>query len=114
VGRRLSELLGEGSIISRSNIHQFAILVEHNRGEIDTQEITHRIRDRFLSPIHIDKSKIYLNISIGITHSQFGYDRMEDVLRDAETAVSHAAALGGGQDQTFDQWLYEVSDLHHL
>ena len=54
-------------------------------------------------------------MSVGIALSSAGYNRPEEILRDADTAMYRAKALGGVRHQMFDHTMHaEAMALLHL
>jgi len=49
---------------------------------------------------------VFTSVSIGIAPSVIGYDRPEDILRDADTAMYYAKSLGGSCYQVFDKSMH--------
>jgi len=56
----------------------------------------------------VNNHRITCTASIGITTSAMGYQRAEDMLRDADTAMYHAKSVGRARYAIFDQ------DMHDL
>jgi EAL domain-containing protein (putative c-di-GMP-specific phosphodiesterase class I) len=54
------------------------------------------------APFTLDGKQIYTSSSIGIALSSIGYDKPEDLLRDADTAMYRAKTLGKGRYEVFD------------
>ena len=66
-----------------------------------------RVRNQFLLPLNLDGHEVFTSASIGIALSSTGYERAEDVLRDADTAMYRAKALGEGRHEVFDKSMHE-------
>jgi diguanylate cyclase (GGDEF)-like protein/PAS domain S-box-containing protein len=60
-------------------------------------------------PQIVGGQELRANASIGVAVWSAGYDRAEDLLRDAEAAMYHAKASGEGRFQIFDQAMHEAA-----
>jgi EAL domain-containing protein (putative c-di-GMP-specific phosphodiesterase class I) len=58
-------------------------------------------------PYHVKGHTIHSSASIGITTSSMGYERAEDMLRDADTAMYNAKASGKARFILFDRQMHE-------
>jgi EAL domain-containing protein (putative c-di-GMP-specific phosphodiesterase class I) len=57
--------------------------------------------------LNLDGHEVFTSPSIGIALSSTGYERPEDLLRDADTAMYRAKALGEGRAEVFDRSMHE-------
>jgi EAL domain-containing protein (putative c-di-GMP-specific phosphodiesterase class I) len=74
--------------------------------ETQANAVAMRIQDAFKSPVVIGGREVFTSASIGIAFSASGYDRPEDLLRDADTAMYRAKSLGNGRTQIFDREMH--------
>jgi EAL domain-containing protein (putative c-di-GMP-specific phosphodiesterase class I) len=58
------------------------------------------------APFHLEGHEVFESASIGIALSVTGYERAQDIIRDADTAMYRAKALGGGRHAVFDQAMH--------
>jgi len=92
--------------ISRLGGDEFAILLEEVNGIKDAIRVTERIHSRLNSATMIGAVNRSTTASIGITLFNGNYTNPQDMLRDADTAMYRAKALGGGRHQIFDTTMY--------
>jgi len=58
-------------------------------------------------PFSLNGQEIFVSASMGIAVSTTGYDKPEDVMRDADTALNRAKAQGKAGYQIFDPAMHE-------
>jgi diguanylate cyclase (GGDEF)-like protein len=107
LARRLSECLRPMDTLARLGGDEFAILLEDIRDLSDATEVADRIHERLTSAFSLNGQEIYATTSIGIALNNAGYDRPQDVLRDADTAMYRAKALGKARYAVFDSSMRE-------
>jgi diguanylate cyclase (GGDEF)-like protein/PAS domain S-box-containing protein len=102
VGRKLADCIRPGDTIARLGGDEFAILLENIIDLAFTVNVAERIQKKLAVPIDIKNHKIFTSISIGIALSSSGYERPEQVLRDADIAMYEAKGRGNGSYEIFD------------
>ena len=88
--------------IARLGGDEFTILLESIRHAADASAVAERIHRELAAPFHIDGHEVFASASVGIVTSVHGYDSPEAVLRDADTAMYRAKALGKARSELFD------------
>ena len=79
------------------------ILLLHNVGSvIDATRVADRITASLSRPFEVAGREIYVSTSIGIAVGGPGYHTADELLRDADTAMYRAKALGKGRSEVFD------------
>src|SRR5271157_2110919 len=73
----------------------------------DVTRAVERVRNQFLLPLTLDGREVFTSASMGIALSSTGYQHAEDLLRDADTAMYRAKALGEGRHEVFDKSMHE-------
>ncbi len=73
---------------------EFAILLEGGRDVSDAVRVADRIHDRLAAPINLGGHEVFATASIGIAVHTPEYERPEDLLRDADTAMYRAKSSG--------------------
>ena len=86
---------------------EFIVLLEGLRDCRDSTRVAQRCLEVLAVPFRIDGREIVVRGSIGLTSSERGYVRAEDVLRDADTAMYRAKGLGKGRYVHFDPAMHE-------
>jgi len=106
IARRLENCVRAGDTVARLGGDEFAILLDDVRHLEDVERITRQIEERLTAPLDLQGNEIYVSSSIGIVFGTSGYDRPEDVLRDADAAMYRAKALGRSRHEIFDEALH--------
>ncbi len=106
VARRLKTSLRLTDTIARLGGDEFAILIEDMRQKHDAIIVADRIQDMLSKPFLIDGQEVYTGASAGIAFSATGYERPEDLLRDADIAMYRAKAAGRGRYEVFNEAMH--------
>jgi diguanylate cyclase (GGDEF)-like protein len=107
VGKRLRSALRNSDTVSRLGGDEFAILMDDIKHNGDVNRVIERVRNQFLLPLNLDGREVFTSASMGIALSSTGYQHAEDLLRDADTAMYRAKALGRGRHEVFDNSMHE-------
>lgn len=100
--RRLEGCLRAADSVARFGGDEFAILLDDLKDVTDVMRFSRRIHQEMKLPFLLNEHEVFTSVSIGISLSSRGYDRSEDLLRDADTALCRAKALGKGRHEIFD------------
>jgi EAL domain-containing protein (putative c-di-GMP-specific phosphodiesterase class I) len=60
-------------------------------------------------PFNLNGHEVFTTVSIGIALSATGYERPDDVLRDADTAMYRAKTLGKARHEVFDKTMHALA-----
>lgn len=104
--QRLQQCVRPEDTVSRLGGDEFAILLNEVRDASDAIRVAERIEARLVSTSMLDSVKRSTTASIGITLFDINNPKPEDYLRDADTAMYRAKALGGNRHQLFDSAMY--------
>jgi diguanylate cyclase (GGDEF)-like protein len=100
---RLERILRPLDTLARFGGDEFAILLTSISSAEDAVRVAERILDDLKLPFDLRKNSSFTSASIGIALSSGGYDRPEDILRDADTAMYRAKENGKGRYEMFDK-----------
>jgi diguanylate cyclase (GGDEF)-like protein/PAS domain S-box-containing protein len=95
-----------GTTVAHVGGDEFAVLLEGIRESNDAVRVAKRIQDELQAPFEVEGHEVYTSTSIGIAVSSPDYERPEDLLRDADTAMFRAKALGKGSFVVFDAGMH--------
>ncbi|MEG4581383.1 EAL domain-containing protein [Microcoleus sp. MON1_C5] len=101
VARKLQACLRHTDAVARFGGDEFVLLLEDIKDIEEPNRVAERIQHQLRQPFNLDDYEVFTEISIGIIFSTMGYDRPEDVLRDADIAMYHAKAQGRGRYEVF-------------
>jgi diguanylate cyclase (GGDEF)-like protein/PAS domain S-box-containing protein len=115
VSRRLTACLRTTDTIARLAGDEFTILLEDLSDEREALRIVERLQKELQRPCKLGPCEIVVTASIGIATSLPAYERAEDMLRDADTAMYRAKSTGKACYQVFDREQYgpqsEIANL---
>ena len=106
IALRLETCIRPEDTVARMGGDEFTILIEGFEEVDDATRLADRIRHDLLRPFSIDGQKIFTAASIGIALSKTGYQRAEDVVRDADIAMYRAKALGRARYAVYDTGMH--------
>jgi diguanylate cyclase (GGDEF)-like protein/PAS domain S-box-containing protein len=98
--------LGGMPIMARLGGDEFTVLLDEIHNVSDATCVAERLQQQLDAPFTIGGHEVFTTASIGIALSATGYDRPEDILRDAETAMYRAKNRGKACHEVFDTAMY--------
>ncbi len=102
VARRLEDCIRAGDSIARVGDDEFAIILDDLTAPEDATRAADRVQAAMGRPVLIGGQEVTTSSSIGIALSKATYERPEDLLRDADTAMHRAKAHGRSRFEIFD------------
>ena len=108
IARRLANCLRPTDTAARLGGDEFTILLEGINDIWDAIRIAERIQAELRLPFALGEQEVFTTASIGIALSATGYERPEDLLRDADIAMYRAKDLGKARYEIFN------TDMHIL
>ena len=91
-----------GHTVARLEGDAFAILLDDITHARDATRVAERLLRELTLPFLVQGHEVFTSATIGIAVSATGYDRPEELLRDADTAMHRAKALGKTGYELFD------------
>jgi diguanylate cyclase (GGDEF)-like protein len=107
IAQRLGECLRSTDTVARLGGDEFAIIVADLENDETASTIAERIQEALHEPFHLGGHRVFSSASVGITLSSDKYQRAEDFLRDADTAMYRAKSQGRARHQLFDGHMHE-------
>jgi len=102
IAKRLQKSLSPFDTLARLGGDEFGILLE-NVSDIEMViSIAQHILDSLNQHFNVSRYQVFVNASIGVNWGSVNYDKPEYLLRDADTAMYGAKALGRGRFHIFD------------
>src|SRR5688572_6636083 len=115
IARRLETCLRPGDTVARLGGDEFTILLEDIDEIREAVAVAKRVEKELGLPFNLGGHEVFTTVSIGIAPSSTGYERPEDVLRDADTAMYRAKSLGKSRHELFDKEMHaHAVNLLHL
>jgi diguanylate cyclase (GGDEF)-like protein len=106
IGDRMRATVGADDFIARIGGDEFALLLAHRHDLGQVEDAVEMIQDALVAPMLIEGRAVYNTASIGIAVIEPTDERIEGVLRNADTAMYHAKALGRGRHAFFDHHMH--------
>ncbi len=127
IGKRLVDCVRKDDTVARTSGDEFLLLLRDIHRNDDVAMIAQKIRQQINSPYDFDGQGLFVTATLGISVYPWDGEDGQTLLRNAETALSHAKDLGGSGYQffrptmvrnkpTFDDWWHRsklASDLRH-
>ena len=102
----LAEALRPSDTIARVGGDEFAVLLEGGRDVSDAVRVAERIHDRLTTALNLGGHEVFITASIGIAVHTPEYERPEDLLRDADTAMYRAKSSGRACHVVFNRVMH--------
>jgi diguanylate cyclase (GGDEF)-like protein len=107
VANRINACIRAHDLLARLGGDEFVVLFDNFESAKDIEEIAARIISSIAKPFNLDNKDMYSGASIGITYLESGYQKADEVLRDADAAMYQAKSQGRGQYVVFDSTMRE-------
>ena len=104
--QRLEPSLRSGDTLARLGGDEFVILLEDINSLNEATQAAQRVQELLSLPFNLNDHQIYTSASIGIALSTTEYQRPEDLLRDADTAMYRAKARGKACHEIFNSSMH--------
>jgi diguanylate cyclase (GGDEF)-like protein/PAS domain S-box-containing protein len=106
VAERLLLAMREADTAARFGGDEFAILLHDTPDLPAVETFVKRLQERLGHPYDLDGHQVVVTASVGIATSASGYERPEEILRDADIAMYQAKAAGRAGFAAFDDSMY--------
>ena len=95
------------ALLSRLGGDEFVILLEACADPSDVLRVAGRIHSTLSAPLLLNQGEVQTRVSIGCALVSTLPERAEAPLRDAETALRRAQAMGGNRSELFDPAMHQ-------
>ncbi|PYQ23715.1 MAG: GGDEF domain-containing protein [Acidobacteria bacterium] len=106
IARRVGGCVTPRDTLARYGEDGFAVLIEGVEEVEDAVRVARWIQRDLAAPISVEGRQVVATASIGISLVISTHHRPEDVLRDADTALHRAKALGRARYEVFDEAMH--------
>jgi diguanylate cyclase (GGDEF)-like protein/PAS domain S-box-containing protein len=106
ISQRISNCLRPTDTIARLGGDEFVILLADGKDRDSATRVADRLQEELLLPFNLEGHEIFSAASVGIAFSSVGYDRPEDLLRDADIAMYRAKAHGRARYAIFQPGMH--------
>ncbi|WP_299074979.1 EAL domain-containing protein [uncultured Paraglaciecola sp.] len=107
VASRISSCIRGHDLLARLGGDEFVVLFDNYDTPEDVEDISARIITSIANAFNIENKDVYSGASVGIAYIENGYQKAEEVLRDADAAMYQAKSLGRGRFVVFDKSMRE-------
>lgn len=106
LANRLESSLRQVDTVARFGGDEFAVLLDEVDEPEDAQRCADRIHASLGKPFGLAGREVFVSASVGIVLSSKGYQKPEEMLRDADTAMYRAKLEGDSCTQVFDKQMH--------
>ena len=107
IARRLERIRRAGDTVARLGGDEFAVLVEGVDDPPAAGRVAERVQRELSVPFEVNGQEVFTSASIGIALGGSPSLRPEDLIRDADTAMYRAKALGVSRHEVFDITMHD-------
>ena len=106
IADRVRSICRPSDTVCRFGGDEFVIFAEDVESVRDATSIAGRLHQEFQVPFDLDESEAYATVSTGIAMWHPGYEKPENLLRDADNAMYRAKELGRNRYAVFDEKMH--------
>jgi len=107
VARKLESRMRSTDTVARFGGDEFVILLDDIQSEDNASQVANWILSELAVPFKFHNREVYISTSIGIVLSTIGYNRADEVLRDADIAMYNAKTKGKARFEIFQPQMRE-------
>jgi diguanylate cyclase (GGDEF)-like protein/PAS domain S-box-containing protein len=103
---RLQQALGGGGTLARFGSDSFTVLAEGIVRPLEATHLAERLQQTLADPFVLDGQEVFCSASVGVAIGVTGHEPADELLRDADAALTRAKALGKGRMEVFDRAMH--------
>jgi diguanylate cyclase (GGDEF)-like protein len=107
VSRRLQDCVRPGDVVARLGGDEFCVLLDDVQDSSDSTRVAERIQAALKAPVKMDDRDVFTTASIGIAVTNGHVTGVDQILRNADTAMYRAKARGKARFEVFDRGMHE-------
>lgn len=104
---RLRDAVRRTDTVARMGGDEFAVLLDAPCDELNARRVAERLQRSMLRPFRLQGQDVRVTTSIGLAVASRGYTRLEEPLRDADTAMYAAKRAGRNRTVLFEPSMHE-------
>jgi len=109
VAGRLTDCVRPGDTVGRLGGDEFGMLLQRCEDTADARQVGARILAALAEPVVVGGYDFDIGASIGVAFGREGETHPDELLADADRAMYHGKALGGGRVTVFDEAMHRQS-----
>ena len=94
---------GRDCTLARLGGDEFTVLLAGVRHAVDARAVADRLIAAVSTPFELESREVVVSVSVGVVMADAQYQRAEDMVRDADTAMYRAKDRGRARCEIFDQ-----------
>ncbi|EDY85536.1 diguanylate cyclase/phosphodiesterase with PAS/PAC sensor [gamma proteobacterium HTCC5015] len=107
VGHRLNRCVGPNDLVARMGGDEYGLIIENIDDVTEAIQTAKNIHEQFQEPYMIQGHRVSESISIGVAISQGQNQTAEELIRDADIAMSRAKQNGRGHYELFNVEMHQ-------
>ncbi|HEU4882253.1 MAG TPA: PAS domain S-box protein [Longimicrobium sp.] len=103
---RLEAALRPGDTLARFGGDEFTVLLEGIGGPLEATHVAEKLLESVARPFTLDTHEVFATASVGLALATPGDEDAEELLRNADAALSRAKVLGKNRLEVFDRAMH--------